>query len=177
MKTFFEFVEKYRPGISQGIVPADETEIEVLEDYAGSLPGAYRRLLETMGASQGELELAEASFSISEATGVYIAMPELQRGRYIFFAGDNGLSSRHWFLDSLSPHGSDDCMVVRRVLAENIPPEASSPQYVGLEEFLYYEAFKELRLPQLPFRRKFSTPDDAAAAARYRSDGRVPISV
>ncbi|RJS17032.1 hypothetical protein DRW03_28610 [Corallococcus sp. H22C18031201] len=43
--------------------------------------------------------------------------------------------------------------------------------YAGLEEFLYYEAFKELRLPQLPFRRKFSSPENADAAALYRSDG------
>ncbi|WIG99377.1 hypothetical protein KGD87_23740 [Myxococcus sp. SDU36] len=55
-------------------------------------------------------------------------------------------------------------------MEENYPPEASSPQYVGLEEFLYVEAFKELRLPQLRFRRKYSSPDDAAAAAAYRSD-------
>lgn len=117
----------------------------------------------------GNVELAEASLSIEGALNAY-TLSWLKSDRYILFAGDNGLSSRHWFLDRQSPHGADDCMVVRRVLAENNPPEASTPQYVGLEEFLYYEAFKELRLPQLPFRRKFSSPDDADAAVRYRSD-------
>lgn len=169
MRAFVEFVEKYRPGFFEEIVPAENIDIRILEKKAGPLPGAYRRFLETMGGSMGGLELAEASFSIDGTLGVYSAMPWLQRGRYIFLAGDNGLFSRHWFLDRLSPHGTDDCLVVRRVLAENNPPEASSPQYVGLEEFLYYEAFNELRLPQLPFRRKFSSPENADAAARYRS--------
>jgi len=171
MKAFVEFIEKYRPGFSQEIVPADEIKIEVLEDYAGPLPGAYRRFLEIMGESLGDLELAEASFSIDEALGVYIAMSWMQRGHYIFLAGDNGLSSWHWFLDRLSPRGTDDCLVVRRALEDNSPPEASSPQYVGLEEFIYYEAFKELRLPQLPFRRRFSSPEDANTVAHYRSEG------
>ncbi|WNZ61750.1 hypothetical protein QEG98_38825 [Myxococcus sp. MxC21-1] len=170
MKAFVEFVEKYRPGFSQGIVSADETEIEVLEDYAGPLPGIYRRFLETMGENMGGLELAEASFSIAGTLSVYIAKAWLQRGRYIPVAGDNGPSSFDWFLDRSHPHGADDCLVVRRALEKNYPPEASSLQYVGLEEFLYCEAFKELRLPQLPFRRKFSSPDDADAAVRYRSD-------
>ena len=170
MKAFVEFVEKYRPGFLQEIVSADEAEIEVLEDYAGPLPNIYRRFLETMGESMGGLEIAEASFSVEGVLNVYVAKTWLQRGRYIPVAGDNGPSSFDWFLDLAHPHGADDCLVVRRALEKNYPPEASSPQYVGLEEFLYYEAFKELRLPQLPFRLRFSTPDDAAAAARYRSD-------
>jgi len=169
MKPFVDFVEKYHPGFSQEIEPADKYDISILERRAGTLPGAYRRFLETMGASMGNVELDEASLSIEAALNAY-TLSWLRDDRYIFFAGDNGLSSRHWFLDRLSAHGADDCMVVRRVLAENNPPEASTPQYVGLEEFLYYEAFKELRLPQLPFRRKFSSPEDADAAARYRSD-------
>ncbi|GEL73176.1 SMI1/KNR4 family protein [Myxococcus virescens] len=167
MKSLVEFIENYRPGFSSEIVPADEIDIALLEKKAGSLPGAYRRFLESMGASMGDLELAEASFSIDGTLDVYNAKTWLQHGRYIPVAGDNGPSSFDWFLDRSSPHGLDDCLVVRRPLAKNYPPEASSPQYVGLEEFLYCEAFKELRLPQLPFRRKFSSPDDAVA---HRSD-------
>ncbi|WP_239014588.1 SMI1/KNR4 family protein [Archangium violaceum] len=170
MRAFVEFVEKYRPGFSKEIVPADEIDIAILEKKAGPLPGAYRRFLETMGASMGELELAEASFSIDGALDVYSSKTWLQHGRYIPVAGDNGPSSFDWFLDRSNPHGPDDCLVVRRALEKNYPPEASSPKYVGLEEFLYYEAFKELRLPQLPFRRKFSSPEDVKAAAEYRSD-------
>ena len=168
MKPFVDFVEKYHPGFSQEIEPADKYDISILERRAGTLPGSYRRLLETMGKSMGDVELAEASLSIEGVLNAY-TLSWLKGDRYVFFAEDTGLSSRHWFLDRLSPHGVDDCMVVRRVLAENNPPEASTPQYVGLEEFLYYEAFQELRLPQLPFRRKFSSPEDADAAASYRS--------
>ncbi|WP_228565521.1 hypothetical protein [Myxococcus sp. AB036A] len=170
MKPFVEFVEKYRPGFSEKITPADWVDISMLEEDAGPLPGAYRRFLETMGASMGDLEIADAHFSIHSTLGVYRTMSWLQDSRYIFLAGDNGLASWHWFLDRSSPHGTDDCLVVNRLLDENYPPEGSHPMYVGLEEFLYYETFKELRLPQLPFRRKFSSPDDAAAAARYRAD-------
>ncbi|MBZ4415994.1 hypothetical protein K8638_05815 [Myxococcus sp. RHST-1-4] len=55
-------------------------------------------------------------------------------------------------------------------LDENFPPEASRPKHVGLEEFLYYSAFKELRLPLLPHRWEFSSPEDPKAAAQYRAD-------
>lgn len=166
---FVDFVEEYRPGFSQAIVPADRFDIAILEKHAGPLPGIYRRFLETMGASMGDLELAEASLTIDGALGAY-SLSWLSNGRYIYFARDKGLNSWDWFLDRQRPHGVDDCLIVNRLLEENYPPEGSHPMYVGLEEFLYYEAFKELRLPQLPFRRKFSSPDDADAAARYRSD-------
>ncbi|WAM25994.1 SMI1/KNR4 family protein [Myxococcus sp. NMCA1] len=170
MKSLVEFIENYRPDFSKEIVPADEIDIALLERKAGSLPGAYRHFLETMGASMGGLELAEASLSIEGTLDVYNAKTWLQHGRYIPVAGDNGPSGFDWFLDRSTPYGSDDCLVVRMPLSKNYPADASSPQYVGLEEFLYCEAFKELRLPQLPFRRKFSSPDDAAVTARYRSD-------
>ncbi|OJH39733.1 hypothetical protein BON30_16410 [Cystobacter ferrugineus] len=55
-------------------------------------------------------------------------------------------------------------------LDEDFPPVASHPKHAGLEEFLYYEAFKELRLPLLPYRRDFSSPEDPGVAVRYRSD-------
>ncbi|WP_254623848.1 hypothetical protein [Myxococcus sp. CA033] len=168
MREFVDFVEKYRPGFSQEIVPADMFDIEVLEKHAGALPGVYRRFLEIMGASMGDLELAEASFSIEGVLGAY-SLPWLKNGRYVYFARDKGFNSWDWFFDRSSPHGLDDCLVVNRLLEENYPQGGSHPMYWGLEEFLYCEAFKELRLPQLPFRRKFSSPDDADAAAAFRS--------
>lgn len=170
MRALVEFIEQYRPGFSQEIVPADELDIAVLEDLAGPLPGAYRRFLQTMGESMGALELAGATFSISGAINTYIAMRWLRGGRYIHVAQDEGLVGWDCFLDRLSPHGADDCMLVRRLLSENYPPEGSHPEHVGLEEFLYYEAFKALRLSVLPYRRNFSSPEDPGAAARYRSD-------
>jgi hypothetical protein len=170
MRALVEFIEKYRPGFSKEIIPANELSIAVLEDLAGPLPGAYRRFLQTMGESMGDLDLAEANFSLRGITAVYIAKSWLRLGRYIRVAEDEGLDGWDWFLDRSRPHGVDDCMLVRRLLSENYPPEGSHPKHVSLEEFLYYAAFKELRLPLLPYQRKFSSPEDPAAAVRYRAD-------
>ena len=122
MKALVEFIEKYRPGFSKEIVPADELDIAVLERLAGPLPGAYRRFLQTMGESMGDFELADAYFSIQGEISVYLAMDWLQRGRYIYLAQDEGPVGWDYFLDRLSPHGADDCMLVRRLLSENYPP-------------------------------------------------------
>ncbi|WP_223753421.1 hypothetical protein [Myxococcus sp. RHSTA-1-4] len=170
MKALVEFIEKYRPGFSEEVVPADELAIAHMEKYAGPLPGAYRRFLQTMGASMGGLELAEADFAIEGNIGTYLVMDWPQRERYIYVAGDDGLAGWDYFLDRTRPHGADDCMLVRMPLDENFPPEASRPKHVGLEEFLYYSAFKELRLPLLPHRWEFSSPEDPKAAAQYRAD-------
>jgi hypothetical protein len=172
MKALVEFIEQYRPGFSEEVVPADEIDIARLEKHAGPLPGAYRRFLQTMGASMGDLELAEANFSIRGNIGTYVVMDWLRNERYrryLCVAGDEGLAGWDYFLDRSMPHGADDCMLVRMPLDENFPPEASRPKHAGLEEFLYYEAFKELRLPLLPYRRDFSSPEDPGAAVRYRS--------
>lgn len=170
MKALVEFIEQYRPGFSRKIAPAGEPALAVLEDLAGPLPGTYRRFLRTMGESMGDLELAEANFSISGKIGAYITMEWLQHGRYIRVAQDLGPDGWDYFLDRSSPHGVDDCMLVRRLLSKNYPPEGSHPKHVGLEEFLYYEAFKALRLPLLPYRRSFSSPEGPGADARYRAD-------
>jgi hypothetical protein len=170
MKALVEFIEKYRPGFSEEIVPADEIDIALLEEDAGPLPGAYRRFLQTMGASMGDLQLAEADFSVLGNIATYQTMGWLRHGRYIYVAGDDGLAGWDYFLDRSRPHGADDCMLVRMPLDEKFPPEASHPKYVGLEEFLYYEAFKELRLPLLAHRWDFSSPEAPGAAARYRPD-------
>jgi hypothetical protein len=169
MKALVEFIEKYRPGFAEEIVPADEIDIALLEKHAGSLPGAYRRFLQAMGASMGDLELAEADFSIRGNIHTYLVMDWPRRERYIYVAGDDGLAGWDYFLDRSRPHGADDCMLVRMPLDEDFPPEASHPKHAGLEEFLFYEAFKELRLPLLPYRRDFLSPEDPSAAVRYRS--------
>lgn len=83
MKALVEFIEQYRPGFSQEVVPADEIDIALLEKHAGPLPGAYRRFLPTMGASMGDLELAEADFAIDGNIGTYLAMRWLRHGRLV----------------------------------------------------------------------------------------------
>lgn len=170
MKAFVAFIEKYHPGFSREIEPADEIDIELLEEYAGPLPGAYRRFLQTMGASMGSLALAEASFSVAGTLATYQTMRWLRQGRFIYAAGDNGLAGWDYFLDRARPHGADDCMLVRMPLEEEFSPEGCNPRYVGLEEFLYYEAFKTLRLPLLSHRWNFATPESPGAAAKYRAD-------
>jgi hypothetical protein len=170
MKALVEFIEKYRPGFSEEIVPADEFDIALLEEDAGPLPGAYRRFLQTMGTSMGDLELAEAGFAIDGKILTYQVKTWLRHGRYIFVAGDKGLAGWDYFLDRSKPYGADDCMLVRMPLEENFPPEDTRPVHAGLEEFLYYEAFKALRMPLLPYQRDFSSPVDPDAAVRYRSD-------
>jgi hypothetical protein len=170
MKALIEFIEQYRPGFSQEVVPADEIDLALLEEHAGPLPGAYRRFLQTMGASMGDLELAEANFSINGGIGTYQTMRWLRHGRFIYVAGDDGLAAWDYFLDRSRPHGVDDCMLVRMPLNKNFPPEASHPKHVGLEEFLYFAAFQQLRLPLLSHRWEFSSPEDSIAAALYRPD-------
>ena len=170
MQALVEFIEKYRPGFSEEIVPADELDIALLEEHTGPLPGAYLRFLQAMGTSTGEFAFAEASLSIDGTIMTYQAKLWLRHGRFINIAGDNGLADWNYFLDRSRPYGADDCMLVRMPLEEGFPPEASRPEHAGLEEFLYYEAFKALRLPMLPHRRKFSSLEDPGAAARYRAD-------
>ena len=38
MRALVEFIEQYRPGFSDEIVPASEIDIELLEGLAGPLP-------------------------------------------------------------------------------------------------------------------------------------------
>lgn len=170
MQALVELIEKYRPGFSEEIVPADELDIALLEEHAGPLPGAYLRFLQTMGTSTGEFVFAEASFSIDGTIMTYQAKPWLRQGRFINVAGDNGISDWDYFLDRSKPHGADDCMLVRMPLVESFPPEAGRPEHAGLEEFLYYEAFKALRMPLLPHRREFSSSEGPGASAQYRAD-------
>jgi hypothetical protein len=123
MRALVEFIEQYRPGFSQEVVPADEIDIARLEKHAGPLPGAYRRFLRTMGASMGGLELAEANFSIRGKIGTYLVMDWLRRERYLRVAQDEGLAAWDYFLDRSRPHGADDCMLVRMPLDERFPQE------------------------------------------------------
>ncbi|WP_342376227.1 hypothetical protein NVS55_33850 [Myxococcus stipitatus] len=170
MQALVDFIEEYRPGFSEEIVPADEVEIALLEEYAGPLPGAYRRFLRTMGASLGAFSFDEASLSVDGTLMTYQVKPWLRDGRFISIAGDNGLSDWDYFLDLSRPYGADDCMLVRMPLEEGFPPDACRPVHVGLEEFLFYEAFKALRLPLLPQLWEFTSLENPNGVAGTQAD-------
>ncbi|WP_254626336.1 hypothetical protein [Myxococcus sp. CA039A] len=170
MKALVELIEKYRPGFAREIEPADEVDIELLEEHAGALPGAYLRFLQTMGSRMGGLELAEADLSIDGKILTYQTLSWLRHGRCLLVAGDNGPAGWDYFLDRAKPHGGDDCLLVRMPLEKNLSPDTAHLAHVGLEEFLYYEAFKAVRLSALPYRRVFTSPDAPNSAPRYRSD-------
>lgn len=168
MQKIIDFIETYQPGFTATTTPADPADIACLEDYTGPLPGVYKRFLQTMGAGMGELELEEAHFSIEGALMTYQINPWLYQGRCIYVASDSGLAGWDYFLDRTRPHGEDDCMLVRMPLRESFSPDEAHHESVSLEEFLYCESFRALRLGQRPQRHTITSPEDPTAAARYR---------
>ena len=170
MNAFVEFVAHYRPDFANEIVPADEAEIDLLENLAGPLPGAYRRVLNTMGGSMGDFEPCEASFEIDGNIGTYNHFAWLRRRRFILVGGDTPLSDWYTFMDRAHPHGDDDCMIVRMPLVEAFPTEDNEAVFVGLEELLYYAAFESLRMSQFKRRLYFGVtrfdPTPPAASAK-----------
>ncbi len=159
MTAFVDFVARYRPEFTNEITPADEFEIELLEDLAGPLPGAYRRFLNAMGGGMGELEPREAFLEIGGTIATYDHAPWLKRRRYVLIASDLGLSDWYYFMDRSRPHGEDDYLVVRMPIDEDFPPDASEPTFVGLEEFLYYGTFETLRMSQFKQRLHFEVSE------------------
>ncbi len=131
MNVLVDFIERYRPGFSAEIIPADSISIALLEKRAGPLPGAYVRFLRTMGQSMGGADIGDAYFGIDGNIGTYRAMPWLKRERYLLVAGDEGLSEWDYFMDRARPHGEDDCMVVRMPLEESFPPNDNHPKFIG----------------------------------------------
>ena len=112
-----------------------------------------------MGQQMGELDLAEAYFGVEGIIGLYNLKPWLRREQYVCVAGDEGLTEWDYYLDRARPHGADDCMLVRIPLVESYPPDENHPKHVGLEEFLYFEAFSALRMPLLAHRLKFEVSE------------------
>jgi hypothetical protein len=161
MERLVEMIESYHPGFKDAILPADEDDVEMIDEYfTGELPGAYRRFLSTMGGSTGDLEVEEASFELGPLRRTYRMKQWLRRDRYLRIAFDRGLDALDYYLDLAAPHGDDDRMVVRMPLLEDFDPQSAIPHHAGLEEFLYYQAFRNLRLPQLDHRLCFVLPPD-----------------
>jgi hypothetical protein len=156
MQELVALMEKWQPGISAGFVPTPEEEMARLVAIAGDLPGAYVRFLRTMGASTGDfqIDLGNADFGTNEMSLTWEAFPWLHKGRFVYLGQDNGQSAGDWFLDRRAPYGDDDCLVVNMTLEQEVDPAAAEPRSVGLEEFLYEEAFVGLRLPRFEHHRE-----------------------
>jgi hypothetical protein len=167
MKALIEFIERYYPNFSKELIPADEFDIALLEEYTGPLPSTYYQFLQMMGTSMGSVDLAQTNFSIEGKIMTYQAKPWLRNGRYIFIASDNGLDGWDYFLDRSHALGTYDCLLVRMLLVPDFPLEAILPIYISLKEFLYCEAFKSFCLAFLPHCKYFSLPDNAIRSIGY----------
>lgn len=151
MKELVELIERYRPGFAEAIQPASDTDIELLEESAGELPGAYLRFLRTMGADMANFRPLRADFNLEDRLmnyrfdGHYTADAPL-----LIIASGSGLEpGGSVCLNRLENFQDDDCTVV--VLPEEKPPQPSEAQalHAGLEEMLYVEAYSQFRLPLL----------------------------
>lgn len=158
MKALVELIETYRPGYSATVVPADESEIDILQNLVGPLPGSYCRFLKTMGASTGDFQPRDAVLDIRGVWFTTDQFKRLRRDRYLYIGEDEGMSSWDYYLDRERPYGEDDCMLVRMPLDSGFNTENRRKFQAGLEEFLYYEAFNNFRLKQFDYRVRLAQP-------------------
>ncbi len=167
MRALVELIDKYRPGFAATVVPAEEEEVELLDERVGPLPGAYQRFLRTMGSSMGDFQVDEASFTADGVLSTYRAMKWLKRDRYLLVAIDDSLTSDwDYFLDRNFPHARDDARVVRIRQDPSFDPDQHMLCYAGLEEFLYYKAYATVRLPLLAYKVRLTQDDDRAQSCR-----------
>jgi len=169
MRALVELIEKYRPGYADTIVPAEDEEIEILDQRFGPLPGAYQRFLRTMGSSMGEFQVDEASFDVDGVLSTYRALRWLKRDRYLLVANDDSLTSDwDYFLDRTVPHARDDARVVRIRQDPDFDPDKHMLCFAGLEEMLYYNAYATIRLPLLAYKIGLTRPSNEDRARNCR---------
>ncbi|NTX10871.1 hypothetical protein HUA76_08750 [Myxococcus sp. CA056] len=101
MAGLLAFMERWKPGSTQGFEPAAAEQIAALAKPHGglhALPRVYREFLETMGASTGDLRLTFGTTSISALLKDREA-PQRERPdsrRYLKFAiGEDDYNGRH----------------------------------------------------------------------------------
>jgi len=163
MQRLVALIEQFRPKFSDTIRAAEPEAVEALAELAGPLPGAYVRFLHTMGADMGELALADADFRIEEQVGAYCASPWMRHPRFLQIAQDYSPASWDYYLDRDAPSGADDCRVVQMPLGKKfLATDQQWPLYAGLEEMLYVQAFRTLRLPLLAHAAEFMRTSTAS---------------
>lgn len=164
MQALIDLIEKYRPGFARSIVPSSEEGIELLEDAVGPLPGAYRRFLAAMGDGMGDFEVDEATFRASSMRAAHRSMPWLKRDRFLLVALDGSEAVWDYYFDRVQPHGTDDFMIVRLRRDPDFDARHGRVFQAGLEELLYYEAFRTVRLPLFDHRVRLWQPADERLA-------------
>jgi len=171
VRALVELIEKYRPGFAATVVPAEEEEVELLDERVGPLPGAYQRFLHTMGSSMGDFHIDEGSFSADAILSTYGAMEWLVRNRYLLVGVDGSLTSDwDYFLDRNFLHARDDARVVRIRQDPACDPDGHMLCHAGLEEMLYYEAYATIRLPLLAYKVGLRRPRNEARAQNCRAE-------
>ena len=121
MRGLLAFMERWKPGSTQGFEPATADQIAALAQPHGglaALPPVYREFLETMGASTGGLRLTFGTTSIS-ALLEDREDPRRERPdsrRYLKFAiGEDDYNGRHpddfFELSRPTPDGRDAAML------------------------------------------------------------------
>ncbi|WP_253998962.1 SMI1/KNR4 family protein [Myxococcus qinghaiensis] len=143
MTGLLAFMERWKPGSTEGFEPATAEQIVALAKPHGglhALPPVYREFLETMGASTGDLRLTFGTTSIS-ALLADLAAPQRERPdsrHFLKFAigedDDNGRQPDEFFeLTRPTPDGRDaailsireEDLVSRKSNAERLFPTFS----------------------------------------------------
>lgn len=147
MKDLVDLIERFRPGYGGTVEPASDFDIEDYEAEAGALPGAYRRFLQTMGRSIGDFNVHDVDFDVGNLVITYQVAPWIQRDQFLLIGSDRGPTGTRYFLDRGAIYGKDDCMVVTSLRHPTLPVDPLDQLHAGLEEFLYVEAYRTIRLP------------------------------
>jgi hypothetical protein len=152
MKDLVSLVEHYSPHFSKGVQPATEDAIRSLEYLAGPLPGAYLRLLRTLGGSPNPLQLNNLDLSIQVALRLRSAKKHLRfTTRYTFFAAeldDIRRSSTGWTVTHPSVMTTArSCCPDFTVYAEEPASPTYEPCAASLEDFLYFRVFADRVVP------------------------------
>lgn len=160
MQALVELIERYHPGFAQAIVPADPDIVEQLSELAGPLPGAYRRFLETMGESTADFKPLTATFDAEDRLLNYQLNDSLRGSTHLMVASGGPLEpGGSLFMDRDERHGKDDALLV--VVSQTHPLDLAGrePLHVGLEEFLYVEAYRSFRIPLFATQRRLAKPN------------------
>ena len=151
MEDLVSLVEFYHSGLSKKVSPATEGAIRSLEHLAGPLPGAYLRLLRTLGGTPNPLHLDNLDLSVDVALRARRAQKHLRRtARYTFLASELDDSEIDYWMDRDSPVGDDDCAIVLSRFTVYVEAPVSptyEPFAASLEDFLYFRVFADRVVP------------------------------
>ena len=162
MRALVQLIDRYRPGFAAAVVPAQEDIVEQLEELAGPLPGAYRRFLATMGSGMDGFWPLDADFDVEDRLLNYQLNPNLRGSPHLLVAAGGPLEpGGSLYLDRSHPSALDDCMLVVMPPGDPHALDQRQPLHAGLEEFLYVEAYRDVRLAAFPSRNELIPMLDA----------------